>query len=492
MTARALCALAAALALARPAASQHVRFENVAVVDLDAGRTVPGQTVVVADGRIVAVGAAGAAPAGAAGARVVDARGLFLMPGLVDMHAHLAVPPGPDDGPPIFLESDRETLARYLAAGVTTIRNLWGSPSALAARRRVASGVWAGPRVVTAGPLVDARAASQQGTPFQVTELARRPTTIRIGTPADAREAVRYHAAAGYDLVKVYNGVPAPAFEALAETAAAFGLPVAGHVPVAVGLAGVLARPGPSLQSVEHAVSFVDAAVSPGAALPDDFLAAELARYTAADTVRVAVWAQAAAARGTAVVPTLGLLARTYGAREDHAALLASIDGAPASKRQRARWRATAERHAGRLDGFAANGLDGDALGRAPLAAGLALTRALHAAGAPILLGTDAPAALAAPGDAVAAELGLLVRAGLAPLDALRAATTAPHSWLRANGLGDARGRVAAGEPADLLLLRADPLRDVAAVGGVEGVVRGGVYRDRAALDALLEAVAAE
>lgn len=473
---------------------ERLAFVDVAVVQTSGSRrgVTLGQTVVVEDGRIAAVGANAWTPV-PPGARRVAATGLYLMAGLVDMHAHLAVPFGPDEGASVFLDGDRATLARYLAAGVTTIRTLWGSRSALQARRRVAEGVWPGPRVVTAGPLVDARAASQRGTPFDVRELARRPSVLRIDTPEDGREAVRAHRARGYDLVKVYDGVPAPAFAALVETAAAFGLPVVGHVPDAVGLAGVLARAGPSLQSVEHTVSFVSAALPPGADLPgadlpDDALAAELARYALADTTRLAVWAEAAAARGVAVVPTLGVLARTYGARADHAALLASIDAAQASAPQRQRWRAVAERHAARLARVDSLGLDGEALGQAPLGAGLALVRALHRAGAPLLVGTDAPASLAAPGDAVATELALFARAGLAPLDALHAATVAPADWLARFGLAPRRaGRVEVGAPADLVLLRANPAARIDAVREVEAVVRAGRLWDRAALDALAE-----
>lgn len=489
------CALSlSATAIAQDAADL-VAFVGVAVVSTDGPDrgARPGQTVVVGEGRVLAVGPV-AEVAVPPGARRIDGAGRFLMPGLVDMHAHLAVPPGADEGPAVFLEDDRATLALYLAAGVTTIRNLWGSRSALQARRRVEQGVWPGPRIVTAGPIVDARSVSQRGTPFDVRELARRPSVLRIDTPADAREAVRVHRALGYDLVKVYDGVPAPAFTALAETAAALGIPVVGHVPDAVGLAGVLVRPGPSLASVEHTVSFAEAAVPPGAPLPGDYLAAELAPYALADTTRLAVWAEVAAARGTAVVPTLGLLARTYGARANHAELLAAIDAARTSPAQRRAWRARAVRHAARLAQFDSLRLDSAALGRAPLDAGFALVRALHRAGAPLVLGTDAPAALADPGQAVAAELALLTQAGLTPLDALRAATAAPHDWFRAHLVRHdpewlLRGGVREGEPADLVLLRADPTRDLGAVREVEAVVARGRLWDRAALDALLAEV---
>jgi hypothetical protein len=108
---------------------------------------------------------------------------------------------------------------------------------------------------------------------------------------------------------------------------------------------------------------------------------------------------------------------------------------------------------------------------RARLATALAATRALHAAGVPILAGTDAPNPGTAHGVSLHGELALLVAAGLSPAEALAAATAVPA---RHFGLED-RGRIAPGRRADLLLVAGDPTTDVTATRAVAGVWKGGV-----------------
>src|SRR5262249_12280119 len=129
------------LAAARPGASapqdqSAVAFVHAAVVPMDAPRVLRDQTVVVEKDRIAAVGPS-ASTRVPAGARVVDARGLYLAPGLADMHVHL------------YTEED---LAVHVLNGVTTVFNLDGRPAHLAWRERVASGELLGPSIVTAGP----------------------------------------------------------------------------------------------------------------------------------------------------------------------------------------------------------------------------------------------------------------------------------------------------------------------------------------------------
>jgi hypothetical protein len=106
----------------------------------------------------------------------------------------------------------------------------------------------------------------------------------------------------------------------------------------------------------------------------------------------------------------------------------------------------------------------------ANLALQMALTRAFHAAGVPILAGSDSPFDFVVPGAGLHDDLELLVRAGLSPLAALRAATLVPAGVL---GLVDS-GNVAEGLRADLVLIDGDPLRDIGAARRVEGLVLAG------------------
>src|SRR5262245_37317727 len=194
------------------------------VVPMDRAGSLPDQTVLVADGRITALGPAGelAVPAGST---VIDGHGRWLMPGLVDMHVHS------------WFESE---LTLDLANGVTTIRNMFGSPVQVAWRDEVAAGTRLGPSIVTAGPIVD-------GSPPVW------PGSLVVITPEDARNAVQAHVDGHYDFVKVYDRLTPEAYDAVVAAAKAANLPVFGHVPERVGLYAVLAS---GQRTLEHMFGF--------------------------------------------------------------------------------------------------------------------------------------------------------------------------------------------------------------------------------------------
>jgi imidazolonepropionase-like amidohydrolase len=110
-------------------------------------------------------------------------------------------------------------------------------------------------------------------------------------------------------------------------------------------------------------------------------------------------------------------------------------------------------------------------------------TKRLAELGVPILAGTDVGAEYIYAGSSLHGELALLVEAGLTPSQALAAATAAPAKFLK---LKDS-GRIAKGMRADLVLLKADPIADIAATKEIEAVILNGRFFDRAALNRLLE-----
>jgi hypothetical protein len=112
----------------------------------------------------------------------------------------------------------------------------------------------------------------------------------------------------------------------------------------------------------------------------------------------------------------------------------------------------------------------------------------LNRGGVKLLAGTDTPQPYVYPGFSLHEELGLLVRSGLTPLEALQAATYNPAEYL---GALDSLGTVARGKVADLVLLDADPLRDIHNTRRISAVIANGRLYDRAALNGLLEKVAA-
>ena len=196
-------------------------IERVTVVPMDRDTSLVNYTVLVAGDRIAWVGPAREARV-PRGARRVDGNGAYLLPGLADMHVHIA---------------SVDELPSYVAAGVTTVRNMNGRPEHLDWRTRVAAGSLTGPRIFTAGPAVSRRLFGLKGTG---------PRTM-----AEAEAFVREQRVAGYDMIKVQNGIRLPVYERLVRAAKAASLPVVGHVASGVGARRSLAA---GQVSFEHAV----------------------------------------------------------------------------------------------------------------------------------------------------------------------------------------------------------------------------------------------
>jgi imidazolonepropionase-like amidohydrolase len=381
------------------------------VLDVERGRRLRDAVVTVRGGRIASVALRGAAPL-PAGARVVDVRGATVLPGLWDMHAHLKQV---DWGP------------AYLAVGVTTVRDLGNTmPFALALRREFAVPRALGPHVLLAG-WVDA------------TDRTAYPA-YQVRSAAEARAVVRRYAAAGYAQVKLWEYLPAALIPVVADEAHRFGLTVTGHLPSDTPL---LAALDAGMDQLNHLTGILEALHASGG-LTMDALARELRQ------------------RGTVVDPTLVISDfRGNRLREPLAAL---EPGAAVLPPELARVTAT-------LRGVPAQAEEG----QRAFAEALRVVRALHAAGVPIVAGSDQ----GVPGHTLLREIELYVEAGLTPLDAIRAATLVPA---RVMGLAQERGTVAAGRMADLLIVDGDPLTDVRALRRARYVVRAGALYEPAAL----------
>jgi len=223
---------------------------GVGVVSLEGGGAVQrDQTVIVRDGRIAAIGAVGST-AVPPDAQVVDAAGAFVMPGLVDAHVHLL----------------RKDVDAYLRAGITTVRNMWGTPGVAALRAEVAAGA-ALPTIFSAGPGIDGPPAV-----WPYTELP---------AGADAAAAlVSRQAAEGWDFIKVYDRLDAAAYAAVVRRARELNVAVVGHVPRPAGLDAAL---GAGQASIEHLTGYAQTVGGWGSARQSLF--AGLARRTAARAI---------------------------------------------------------------------------------------------------------------------------------------------------------------------------------------------------------------
>jgi imidazolonepropionase-like amidohydrolase len=443
-----LAAVGAAALLGVSAAAQDVTvFRNVTVIPMDADRVVEAQTVVVRGERIESIGPAAGAPV-PADARVIDGTGRYLFPGLAEMHAHV-----PGGGDPRYVE---EVLFLYVANGVTTARGMLGEPSHLELRERIARHETLGPRLYTSGPSLNNQ---------------------RVGSPADAERMVREQAAAGYDFVKVHPGPTRAEYDAAVQVAIASGIQLAGHVPAEVGVRRALEA---KQATIDHLDGYLEALVPQAQRAAGGFFGLNIA--DAADRTLIPELVAATVAAGVWNVPTQTLIDNVPAPSPTVDELLARPELAYVSRATREQW-ANAKRNVTLGPGYDPE------RARALVSVRHELIKALHDAGAGLLLGSDAPQIFNVPGFSLHRELDAIVAAGLTPYEALLTGTANSAVFFDAI---DEFGTIREGLAADLMLVAANPLDDVDALVRPDGVMVRGRWLDRAALDAGLEQIAAK
>lgn len=428
-------------------ADQTIAFVGVNVVPMDRERVLANQTVLVRDGRIVSVVPAATARI-PAGALRIEAKGYWLMPGLAEMHGHV---PGPEN-----LTYRDDMLFLYLANGVTTVRNMAGNASHLALRDRIATGEVPGPTLYTASPWLSAAAA---------------------GTPDTARQAVRDYRAAGYDLIKI-GSVPREAYLAMAQAANAINMPFGGHIPEGVRLTDALDRRQISIDHLDRYVEFLVPEGADIAGRPAGFFGSGWVQF--ADERRIPDAVRRTIAAGTWNVPTLSLVEH-LASPETPEAMIAWPEMRYMPRRVLDGW-AKAKRD------FAARPDFQPEAARRLVELRRRLVRELHAAGAPIALGSDAPQFFNVPGFSIHHEMRMMRAAGLTPYQVLATGTREAGRYFGA----DARfGTIAPGQRADLILLTANPLEQLANVERRAGVMVRGRWLPESEIQARLAQIAA-
>lgn len=440
---------------------------HVTVIDVASGSEQTDRAVVVDGDRIVAVVPSAELPASPP-ARAIEAKGKWVIPGLWDMHVHMAEP----------------TAGKlFIANGVTGVRVMWGNPpfqgrvnryhfdlrDAFEAKREV------GPRMVI---------ASQMDGPKPIW-----PNSVALHSPAEAVKAVDDAKASGVDFIKVYSRLPRDLFLAIAAESKKAGLTFAGHVPDSVS---VLEASLAGQKSIEHLTGMLVACSSREEELRKkewELMTKELppeergkrrreqaaAAIASQDPARAEALFAKLRANGTWQCPTLTVL--TTMASLDDPSKAADPRLAYVSSFMKDFWDP-------KTDFRTKNRTPADyASLRAVVAKQMELVGAMQKAGVPILAGTDEANPYCFAGFGLHDELALLVKAGLTPLEALRAATSSPARYF---GWEEKLGAVAPEMEADLVVLDADPLADIANTRKIASVVSRGTLYDRAALDALL------
>ena len=431
-----LRATAAALGLTLIAsaamAQSSVAITRVAVIDATRPTPRPNQTVIIQGNRIVRVGPSSTTRP-PAGARIIPGRGKFLIPGLWDMHVHTAIIGG------------RELLSLYVANGVTGVRDMAGAWDTLTAwRAEIARGELVGPRMIVSGPYLE-------GGDVPIPHLTTR-------NAAEAHAGVDSLVALGVDFIKVHSQLNAEAYFAIARRARERQMVFAGHVPRVVGSA---AASDSGQKSIEHLLAI------PVPCTPADSIAL-VPRFTVQGAL------------GRCSSEDLGALYRKFVRNGTYVTPTFTAQVEVASWPSRT---VPGDSLAGYLpkavrdyvaeifpmpDSIPPNA---DSVGRAMLAKRLRQVAEMQRAGVRILTGTDAPLRNSPPGFGLHEELTLLARGGMTPLEILRSATLEPARYL---GMLDSAGTVARGKLADLVLLDANPLADIANTRRISAVIANG------------------
>ena len=431
-------ALLAAVCLAGCTQGDVTAYIGATVWDGTGGPPIPNAVIVVENGEIRDIGTAGTISI-PRGASEMYLNGKWVIPGLVDAHTH----------------AERWTLTRFVAYGVTSVRDVGGPlDSVMGLRDDVELGSVQGPRLYVAGAMLDAPPAT-------------RSAAIEVPSAPEARQTIDRLTLLGVSQAKVYTKIDRRLLEAIMDEANTLNLPVAAHL----GKVDAVTAAELGVTSIEHLSGVIEATEQYpqrffGA--HDDFFAgwnSTERAWVSYDSAAMQRTADAMVRHGTTIVPTLALH-ETWSRLSDQAYTnQLDLSGVPESV-QLAWDVPDLVRRAGITQSdFRAFRRSRPYQDR--------FVRLYHRAGGKVAAGTDAPNQLLAPGASLHDELALLVRAGLEPTDALLAATRDAAQLVGADSIGV----LAAGAVADFVILNASPLADISNSRDIELVVlRGTLY----------------
>jgi imidazolonepropionase-like amidohydrolase len=455
--------LLVATACAEHTGQNTIAITHISVIDVASGATRADNTVLVMGNRITYAGPAASAKI-PSGATVIDGRGKFLIPGLWDMHVHAFAYVFSDFAGPLMI-----------ANGVTGARDMgWFIDTTLRWKADISAGREIGPRLV-AGVRMDG--------PFKRPRFVAHVITEEDGVRAVDTLSKKKDGSRRADFIKTYSWVPRAAYFGIAREAKKLGVPFAGYVPYSVSM---VEASDAGQHSIEHEDDLMRACTSRDSLLRARFGdTTDLARdqlkmmraqarliQTSYDPVHCRSVIATLAHNHTWVTPTLVVYqpyAHAFDSASTHPELAKYLPGIVQ----------------GGWVHMATPAMPADSIVIRSYFS-FDRTRDLKDAGVKLLAGTDMPHAFVYPGFSLHEELELLVRSGLTPREALRAATYNPAEFL---GALDSLGTVAQGKVADLVLLDADPLADIRNTRRISVVIANGRVFDRTARAQLLKRV---
>jgi imidazolonepropionase-like amidohydrolase len=414
--------------LAAPAFAETIVFRNVNVVTMTSPEILQKQNVIVRDGVIESVSTRLAKMP--AGTKVVDGSGKFLMPGLAEMHGHVPPTNAPNN-------AAEDTLFLYVANGITTVRGMLGHEGQLELREKARQGKITSPYLYLAGPSFNGQSVS---------------------SPQEAIDKVRRQKGEGWDLLKVHPGLTRDEYDAMARTAREVGIRFGGHVPEDVGLEHAIEMGQETFDHIDGYAELLEGDKGP------------------VDAAKLAAIVKRSKDAGVWIVPTSALWEVLF-----NTIPLETLKSYPELKyvpaTAVAQWSKAYEGRLAQVPREAATNI---------IANRTRILRALHQGGVRILMGTDAPQQFSVPGFSLHRELLRMREAGMSPYEILKSGTVNVGEYFRKQ---DPFGTIAPLQRADLVLLDANPLADIANVARIRGVMVRGRWLDRAALDAGLAAI---
>lgn len=400
-------------------------IRNVNVIPMNQDTVLVGKMVYIKDGIIQNI----ADSIDIKEADIIDARGKYLSPGLIDMHVHVW---------------DRYELGLYLANGITAVRNLWGMPMHLRIKSAINNDKIISPMFFTTGPKLT-------GPEFIGDD------NLNLTSPAEAKEKVVSYKERGYDFIKTYYGLTEEIFDAVLEQARTSDMDIIAHPSQKVPYAYHF---DPQIKTIEHAEEIIQQPLN----------------YTL-DTLKLeAVINDLSQSKHTAFCPTLTVYNNIYQMLIDDDILaserlefmnplIKKVD----SKAQFDRWHTTKLRDSSIVVNIK-NQHDFH----------LKIIKSLHEAGVAIVCGTDAGIGITLPGFSIHRELAFYKEAGLSNYEVLKTATV---NASKTHSMMHEMGTIEVGKIANLILIDDNPLADLSALKRPSTVFIKGRKLNRETLD---------
>lgn len=409
-------------------------FTNVTVIPMDEERILSDQTVLVKEGRIMAMGLSFAIII-PDDATIIDAEGKYMIPTLSDMHIHLEGDAWNLLLPPELKEAKEapdfsDLLFLYLANGVSTVQIMSALPEHIELREEIKRGELLGPRLILSR-MID---GPDKAWPP--------PISTWVKDPQEAQKAVTDAHNQGYDRIKAYSFLSKASYDALLSTAQELNMGVDGHVPFALSVEEVVAAGQNTIVHSEELMKFAKSNYS---------------------EEQIGYYAKLVAESNTWITPTLSTSHSIVSLLADPEKEMSLPTTEYMGAMAKGIWSFMNDKLYQTMPEEVRSGInEGYESFQRPF------TYAFHKAGGKMLTGTDALLPGIVHGFSIHKELEELVEVGISPFEALKASTTNPFEFL---GELDNAGTVELGKASNLLLLEENPLEAISNTRKIFGVL---------------------